>query len=87
MERMIRLIKDRGDDESRKLCTKLDVARSTNTEVAFLEEYVRVMKPIANALNILQSETKMYMGYLLPTICILKKNFTTWKPHWPSASH
>jgi len=55
--------------------------------VAFLEEYVRVMKPVAQALNILQAETKMYMGFLLPNICILKEKLnklqgtsTTCKP-------
>ena len=72
-ERLLRLIKDRGDDEFRNVCTKLDVAKFTNTEVAFLEDYVCVMKPVAQALNILQAETKMHMGYLLPMICILKE--------------
>jgi len=63
-EQLIRLIKDCGEGEFRKLCTNLDVVRFTNTEVAFLQEYVRVMKPVAQALNILQLEMKMYMGYL-----------------------
>ena len=65
--------KDHGENEFRKLCAKLYVARLTNTEVAFLEEYVCIMKPVTQALNILQTETKMYMGYLLPTICILQE--------------
>ena len=37
-------------------------------EVKFLEEYISVMKPVTQALNILQSEGKMFMGFLLPMI-------------------
>jgi len=57
---------------SAKVCSKLNVPRFTDAEVAFLTEYVAVMKPVAQTLNSLQSETKMFMGYLLPTIMILK---------------
>ena len=41
--------------------------------MSFLEQYVFVMKPMAAALNILQSETNAYMGWLLPTIYILEE--------------
>lgn len=36
-------------------------------------EYCKVMQPVAQALDILQAETKCYMGILLPTIVSLKK--------------
>lgn len=45
-------------------------------EVKFLEEYISVMKPVTQALNILQSEGKMFMGFLLPTISILREKLT-----------
>ena len=44
-------------------------------EILFLKDYEQVMKPVAQALNILQGETNhsnAYMGYLAPTITILR---------------
>ena len=72
-ERIVRLLNEKGEDEFRKLCSKLDVARFTTADVQFLATYVAVMKPVAQALDILQSESKMYMAYLLPTITILRE--------------
>lgn len=76
VERLVRLIKDQGEEEFRTLCSKLDVPRFTAAEVKFLEEYLSVMKPVTQSLNILQSEGKMYMGFLLPTISILREKLT-----------
>ena len=42
-------------------------------EIAFLEEYCITMRPVAQALNILQSEKKAYLGYLLPTVTALQE--------------
>ena len=42
------------------------------TETCFLAEYRDVMKPLAQALDILQAEKKAYMGHLLPTLTIQK---------------
>jgi len=72
-ERLVRLISEHGEDEFRTVCSKLEVPRFTDADLAFLTEYVAVMKPVAQALNILQSESKMFMAYLLPTITILKE--------------
>lgn len=44
-------------------------------EILFLKDYAQVMKPVAQALNVLQGETNhsnAYMGYLAPTITILR---------------
>ena len=38
----------------------------------FVKEYVEVMAPIACGLNVLQRETVAGLGYLLPTLCIIK---------------
>ena len=72
-ERLTRIINEKGDDELRSVCAKLGVPRFTDAETSFLAEYTSVMKPVAQALNILQSESKMFMGYLLPTVSILRQ--------------
>ena len=72
-ERLVRLIDAHGEDEFRRVCGKLDVQKFTAADVAFLQDYVAIMKPVAQALNILQAEDKMYMACLLPTISILKE--------------
>ena len=41
----------------------------------FLNDYAQVMKPVAQALNILPGKTNhsnAFKGYLAPTICILR---------------
>lgn len=47
--------------------------RFTPAEVAFLGEYVKVMCPVAKAIDVLQGETSVQMGWLIPTITVLKK--------------
>lgn len=37
-------------------------------ELEFFEDYVKVMGPFAHTLDILQSEEKGFMGYLLPSL-------------------
>lgn len=57
------------------VCDKLGLPQFRRAEMSFIAEYVTVMKPLAQALDILQSETKAYVAHLVPTIAILK--FTT----------
>lgn len=73
VERLVRLINEHGEDSFHTLCSKLDLPKLSGLELTFLMEYIAVMKPLAQALNILQSESNMFMGYLLPTICILRQ--------------
>lgn len=40
-------------------------------ELSFLAEYVAVMTPVAKALNIMQTEADVHMGWLVPTIALL----------------
>lgn len=40
-------------------------------ELAFHTEYAATMSPVAKAINILQAETNVQMGWLLPTINLL----------------
>jgi hypothetical protein len=46
----------------------------------FLKEYCSVMQPLAYALDILQAETKCFIGYLLPTLASLRTKLTGIKP-------
>lgn len=45
----------------------------TPAEVAFLGEYAKVLCPVAKAIDVLQGETSVQMGWLIPTITVLKK--------------
>lgn len=47
--------------------------RFNPAELGFLAEYTAVMKPIAMALNILQGESSVHMGFLLPTLYQLQE--------------
>ncbi|KAI2644400.1 Zinc finger BED domain-containing protein 4 [Labeo rohita] len=46
----------------------LAVERLNTAELGFLAEYATVMKPVAMALNLLQGESSVHMGFLLPTL-------------------
>ena len=55
----------------------LDVAPFKPTELTFLSEYCTVMQPLAFSLDLLQAETKCFMGRLLPTLTCLLTNLET----------
>ena len=60
------------------MCVKILVFtfRLKPGEIQFLKDYAQVMRPMAQALNILQGEynhSNAYMGYLEPTIASLKE--------------
>ena len=42
-------------------------------DVIFLREYCKIMQPICQSLDVLQSETKTFLGCLLPTISTAMK--------------
>lgn len=46
--------------------------RFTPAEIAFLAEYVKTMSPFAKAVDVLQGEASVQMGWLVPTITLLK---------------
>ncbi|KAL7833687.1 hypothetical protein AOLI_G00286470 [Acnodon oligacanthus] len=48
-----------------------NATRLSPVEIAFLEKYTRTMSPVAKALNILQAEIDVQMGWLLPTLTLL----------------
>lgn len=53
---------------------KLNGSKFQRNHVMFIKEFVGVMKPLAHGLDLLQRETSMYMGYLLPTIYQIVSN-------------
>ena len=57
------------------LFRKLNLTPLTEPEVAFIHEFVKVMKPMAKALDILQGSKDMYLGFLLPTIICVREKF------------
>ncbi|XP_039314790.1 uncharacterized protein LOC113005842 [Solenopsis invicta] len=47
--------------------------RLTEDEIKFIEEYCQIMDPLARAIDVLQKESGMYMGYLLPVLQTLQE--------------
>ena len=56
-----------------KLCDDLDIKRLQGLQKTFISEYVEVMRPVCCALDVLQGDKAVGLGYLLPTISILKQ--------------
>ena len=48
-------------------------------DVLFLKEFHKTMHPVSQALDILQSEEKAYLGMLLPTIAMCLKRLRDMK--------
>ncbi|XP_039513041.1 uncharacterized protein LOC120468591 [Pimephales promelas] len=71
VERLLRIIQDSGVGAIRAVCIALKVPMFSPAELAFLTEYVATMSPIAKALNIMQTEVNVHMGWLVPTITLL----------------
>lgn len=46
--------------------------RFNPAELAFLSEFAVVMTPVAQTTNVLQAEANIQMGWLLPTVKLLK---------------
>ncbi|KAF0753476.1 Uncharacterized protein FWK35_00014868 [Aphis craccivora] len=62
---------DKIDD----ICIKLElVSFSRPREVGFLKEYCKVMKPLSKALDVLQGDKSVCLGFLLPTINAVHKS-------------
>ncbi|KAI2645241.1 Mitotic apparatus protein p62 [Labeo rohita] len=57
VDRIIWIIQEKGEDAIRNV-----------SEIVFLTEYCPVIKPLVTALNILQSETNMHLGWLPPVV-------------------
>ncbi|KAK6304077.1 hypothetical protein J4Q44_G00246630 [Coregonus suidteri] len=67
VERIVRIHREQGEQAIRNVCTALKIKMFNPAEIGFLVEYAAVMKPVAMVLNILQGESSVHMGLLLPT--------------------
>ncbi|KAL3973867.1 growth differentiation factor 8 [Sarotherodon galilaeus] len=56
LERIIRIIQEKGEDAIRNVCEEFKVKMLSPAEIAFLTEYCTVMKPVVNRL---ETSTKM----------------------------
>lgn len=68
----IRLLKNK-DREKKKLFAELKLDFITPNEELFFKEYVVVMRPLKDAFDVLQADVHVGMGYLLPTLSVLRK--------------
>ena len=77
----IREILEKTPDETmQQVFVALEVTPLSASQVNFIKEYCLVMQPLACALDILQGERNMYIGYLLPTLVSLELKLKSLKP-------
>jgi hypothetical protein len=53
---------------------ELKIPYFSPSEEQFMKEYVIVMQSVVDGLNILQGDKNVGLGYLLPTLLVLKTN-------------
>jgi len=68
---VLRLIKKKRR-EFTKMMDELKLPQFDNEDESYMEQYVAITRPVAEALDILQGEKNIGLGFLLPTISILK---------------
>ena len=69
------------EDQLCDICGRLGVPRLHIHEITFLREYVSVLQPLAQSIDLLQGEKKCYLGFLIPTILSLKSKLSEKLPH------
>ena len=73
MFRVEQLLANKNNENLNSVMDELGLPRFKKDEIKFIHEYVKVMKPISIALDILQSETKCFLGFIAPTLTKLKE--------------
>ena len=68
-------------DKLRRVFDELHVPQLQPIETQYIMEYIKVMKPMAEALDVLQGEKNVGMGYLLPTLSVLLDKLDNLKKH------
>ena len=67
---------DVSEEKMNYLLAGANLTRCSGPEVAFIRDFCGMMKPVAQALDILQGDKNMYMGFLLPTLVRLKEKLS-----------
>ena len=57
------------------LCQKLEIEPLLEQEYQYLEEYVQLLQPIAEAIDFLQGDNGMLYGYLIPALATIKTKY------------
>ncbi|KAL7838645.1 hypothetical protein AOLI_G00270490 [Acnodon oligacanthus] len=73
VERILCIQREQGEKAIRNVCTALKIKMLNPADMGFLAEYTAVMDPVAMALEILQGESHVHMGFLLPTLSQLQE--------------
>jgi len=60
-----------------KLLDELEIKRLQPVHKTFVAEYVDVMRPVCCALDVLQGQQVVGLGYLLPTISVVKHQLSS----------
>jgi len=66
------------DSNFDRLCDDLAIRRLQPLQKLFVAEYVQVMKPVCCGLDILQGEKDIGLGYLLPTLTVMKSQLQSY---------
>jgi hypothetical protein len=75
---LVRLLK-KSYRQMKKLFEELNIDFISPHEEKILKEYVRVTKSVCEALDVLQGEKNVGMGFLLPTLSVLKNKLKALK--------
>jgi len=70
---IVRLI-DADDEKFHSVIGNAGLNKLQKSEVRYLREFVYVMEPVATALDILQRDNDMYIGYLNPVVLRMEAN-------------
>ena len=73
VDKICEIVRRHSEKTLNNVCTVVGVALFWPVDISFILEYVKVMQPTAQALDVLQSETHCYMGILLPSLVSLKR--------------
>jgi hypothetical protein len=80
IDKVRQILDKHSEDKIVEVFQLLEVPIFRSNEIMFVKEYCSVMQPLACALDILQAETKCFIGYLLPTLTSLRTKLLGIKP-------
>ncbi|XP_045029271.1 uncharacterized protein LOC116923342 [Daphnia magna] len=66
-------------EEFNAIMDHFKLKKLTVAEQEFLKEFIKIMKPIADALDVFQNEEKMSVGCVLPVLTVLKEKLVIFK--------